>query len=532
LALFLHKYLAGVINLWGEIMTKRTLLVVLAGILFISVSGCSLGSGGVSGGDGADSIVDPTGNVPIEDGWFTNDGDETSDEDDTDVTAGDDTELTDDDGTEPASDEGTLRNIIVKKPLVGSVGILQVDRERPRTTAIPIESDGTGEATPADDDGDVIVGVAVGSSSSDEAGTDVNIAKGNAVVTDSEIEELELTVWTGHDDGSRLKKSIAWFQFCTDSTLENCSEKLRLNETNDDFQGGSVAKITARPHAFGDYFGEANTVREKSKYFKISLEKKGKDNWELESLKLIYVKHDGTRELAYFNPCVHKWLKKNSFVRFGPNDTAVCAIVESSDADPDLDDYSVVLDFDGFTHAVESGAHTNHKKNTHFRPGGDDFYMNFGGYDDWKAGSVRSYGDWSFDSDPFYWDATGLPGGFSVKIDRTNNCHNCVIDISVWGFQRVTAFIYKPADNFKLRTNNTTGLEEVVPATSLFVADTFGRSDINDDSNTYECSNYLNAQSDRYPLSERSWVEFEETYTFQYEDFGTEDIGGIDYFLD
>jgi hypothetical protein len=58
-------------------MTKRTVLFALAGILFIAVSGCSVGSGGT---DGLDSIVDPSGNTPIEGGWFNGDGDQAGDD--------------------------------------------------------------------------------------------------------------------------------------------------------------------------------------------------------------------------------------------------------------------------------------------------------------------------------------------------------------------------------------------------------------------------------------------------------------------
>jgi hypothetical protein len=74
-------------------MTKRTVLVALAGILFIAVSGCSLGSGGT---DGVDSIVDPSGTTPVEYGWFTDDGDD----------ATDDGEVTVDPVEDPTSDDG------------------------------------------------------------------------------------------------------------------------------------------------------------------------------------------------------------------------------------------------------------------------------------------------------------------------------------------------------------------------------------------------------------------------------------------
>lgn len=515
-------------------MTKRTVLVVLAGILFIAVSGCSLGSGG--GSDDVDSVVDPTGNVPIEDGWFTHDGDETVDDDGTGVTAGDETEIADDDATEPAGDEGTLRDVKAWIPTVGKIDLVKSDeRARPRTTAISIDRDGAGDATPGDtgSDDDVIVGVAVGSSSSDEGGTDVNIVKGNAVATDSEIKELELTIWTGHDDAARLKKSIAWFQFCSDRNLEDCSDKFRLNETNVDFQPGSVAKITVMPYAFGDYFGEADSVREKSKYFKISLEKKGKDNWELQGLKLIYVKHDGTRELAYFNPCVHKWLRKSSYVRFGPDDTALCAIVATNDVEGNLNDNTIVLDFDDFGHADESGNNTCSKDSPHFRSGHDDFYMGFKGYDDWKADAVRSYGDWSFDSDPFDASPTGIPGGFSTRMIKTNNCNNCVIDGPPWGFDRIKVYVYRPADNFIIRANGATGVEEIVAADPIFVADTYSRDDVytgdeyGDDLRDH--ANILTSWNDRYPESDSNWVEFKNTYVFEYDNFGPEAIGGIDF---
>lgn len=58
-------------------MTKRTILVALAGILFIAVSGCSIGNGG---SDGSDSIVDPSGTTPVDYGWFTGDGDDPADD--------------------------------------------------------------------------------------------------------------------------------------------------------------------------------------------------------------------------------------------------------------------------------------------------------------------------------------------------------------------------------------------------------------------------------------------------------------------
>lgn len=115
-------------------------------------------------------------------------------------------------------------------------------------------------------------------------------------------------------------------QFCADKDFNNnCSEKIVLDHPKSDDR----EKGNRDTYFFNKIDG---TVRTDQRYFQISVTGGGKKGeWLLWGINVDVYFDDRGHNYHYTNPCLTKWVGKGDSLKFGPNDTAVCTIVQTGE---------------------------------------------------------------------------------------------------------------------------------------------------------------------------------------------------------
>lgn len=301
-----------------------------------------------------------------------------------------------------------------------------------------------------------------------------------------------LTGNAGDDSDTDCQVSI---KFCEDKEMSRCTSKpIVLDDIadDDDRENGEKNTYTSRRYADaydpGDFdlpkTGEGTDMTDKYQYFQLKLEDPCGDDdneWLLQGIRVEAKYADAAKApYIYYNPCVEKWMDKGDILNFGPNDTAVCAIVKTIDKTTDNNfggtnsPVSLVMENFAIAELPQRGGfesvadwapefeiHDDNKLALAMRwNGADDI-------DDFAQGSENSYGDYIFDVKPAFKDTPSvilhLGGGDS------------------WIPARAQVFVFQPG---KFMNANPTG-EPILYYTdqtlshvdSYAASDSFGSSD-------------------------------------------------------
>lgn len=223
---------------------------------------------------------------------------------------------------------------------------------------------------------------------------------------------VKVTLWTGDAGDDSDTDCDAYITFCTDAPMTTCTSEQELNDTadDDDRENGNENIYDAADGL------SPNGMTEAHRYFKLRLGSDcGNDSnsWLLQGIKVEITYADSAPNYTYFNPCVEKWMDDGDTIPFGPNDTAVCAIIVTGgvdDADTDDEVYLVLKNFDN--DEVSRGRVTTRISSwsSHFTTVTSNtsdlaaLQMYWGGADDgndFEKNDDASYGDYVFDIKPF-----------------------------------------------------------------------------------------------------------------------------------
>lgn len=177
------------------------------------------------------------------------------------------------------------------------------------------------------------------------------------------------------------------------------------------------------------------------------------DHWLLQGIKVTYEvsRPDSAQpRIAYWNPCVNKWLKSDGVLFFGQDDVAFCTDIKVESNGTSEIPY---IAFAGFKDNVNLN---NSENNAAVKDLGPYFFDNnqlrlaWANYDDFRgsryscSGSRTSYGDYISMDDPYNGE---YPGGFVIE------CPDCNI---IFDLCWVRTYVFYPA------TLSLTGPHQIV----------------------------------------------------------------------
>jgi hypothetical protein len=262
------------------------------------------------------------------------------------------------------------------------------------------------------------------------------------VEKEERVTEVRVHIKTGRFDEAGCGSDII-MKLCEDFMFENC-HKFTLSADTFNFASGEETMFRLQ---------DLNVSRDEIAYAKIW--RKDSSTWLVEGIKIEHVitttYSDGKEkkhvELAYWNPCVHKWLRQGSKgTRFGPGDVAICSIVETGTMKRAPVSQPVWLIFPGYydEDRTHPGIMDHVGRGPHLEDVGGllGLDLKWGSHNDFNAGAITSYGDYSWDQDPFE-STEGVPRGVNVKMDCSGS-GNCD-----WYLQHLQVYVLKPAKNFR-----------------------------------------------------------------------------------
>ena len=209
------------------------------------------------------------------------------------------------------------------------------------------------------------------------------------------------------------------------------------------------------------------------KYFRITLKDEScgdHSGWNLQGLSIVVTYADEST-YDYKSPCLYAWMSKGDSLRFGPKDTAVCAIVGTSGSKDDETDDTVYLlvekkeseEFLAGSAWLNDRGETSifltetelDEIDTEAEAGnvkGDYHIMKMSSYkyNDFEQDDLTAYGDYAFDSDPF---------GNTIKLMKGEGSDSWVAD-------SLEVFIFNPS--------TITKLTESTPQYSIHYGKAFG----------------------------------------------------------
>jgi hypothetical protein len=253
------------------------------------------------------------------------------------------------------------------------------------------------------------------------------------------VTDIRVHITTGLIKGAGTNSNI-YIQFCDNADFDGCAmDEYFLDNPENDFENGDTNTFR---------ISDVDLERKDVKYFKVRMDKKG-DNpaWLIQGIKVEYIVDDNKKELAYWNPCVLKWLTSdNDYLKFGPEDVSVCSVIETADvknAGTDDDVYLIFPDYD--SSAFESAGDYSEKRAPNFTEQLEylaidlEWKKESDNFDDLERGDEMSYGDYSFDKDPFA-NTDGVPTG--VNVEKENDGKR-----GGWYLHDIMVCVFKPAKN-------------------------------------------------------------------------------------
>lgn len=256
-------------------------------------------------------------------------------------------------------------------------------------------------------------------------------------VAPSAAQSIEITLWTGEHDGGGTNCDVG-IRFCANSSMTNCTEVQELDDTEDESGDGDREKGDENIYDEEDGLNTSGITSE-HKYFEISMNGNCGDDpgWLMQGIK---VKIDyGTEMLAYtyYNPCALKWADDGDTIKFGPNDAAVCAIIETGDIQNGGTDNTVWLklgDHDSSLGFVKTSISDDDGPffSKLEMDGKLAMDMSWSNYKDFEQSDKTSYGDFIFDSNPF-------GDGPTVLIEK-ESCNTK----GGWFLQSYEIFVFEP----------------------------------------------------------------------------------------
>jgi len=252
------------------------------------------------------------------------------------------------------------------------------------------------------------------------------------------VEEVRIHLTTGQLKRSGTDANI-YIDFCGD---RDCAKRTIDSHELDDPDHDDMEKGNM------DVFKiEGEWTKDELKYFTITTDNaRNNAGWMLEGIKVEYIMSDGTKELAYWNPCVHKFLNGVfDYLQFGPDDVSICSVVKTADVKNAGTDDKIYVIFPDYDNDVFSGkGNYDYKEGPYFTDKFDFLAIklgwDIGDYDDFERGDEGRYGDYSFDKDPFA-STDGVPSGVNVQKSKDGKKGG-------WYLSAITVAVFKPAQNF------------------------------------------------------------------------------------
>ncbi len=309
---------------------KKTLvaMIILAAGLFLFAS-CNFDSAMTEGAsDDGEIVTPPPGGENLNPGG--NEGEENDDgeKDDTAEAEDGDEGESGDDGEEDTEGDDREENIVSENfeqyarilsdkdgldknadpDFTGTLSNL-VGADGPNAHPLILKSEAPSPTDTSAQEGTTIEGM-IASGALTSSQTDTPVSKGGIV---------ELLTGPIVRSGTDCKVTI---QFCPDKGFDkNCSKEIVLDHPKSD----------DREKGDRDIYLFYDKIPASHRYFKISVTGGGKKGeWLLWGIKVGVFFEDKTQNY-YTNPCLTKWIGKGDSLKFGPNDTAVCTIVQTGE---------------------------------------------------------------------------------------------------------------------------------------------------------------------------------------------------------
>lgn len=220
--------------------------------------------------------------------------------------------------------------------------------------------------------------------------------------------EVLVTIHTGATGDDAGTHCDAYIKFCKDAAMEDCTGERMLNDPNS--SGRRTGERSVR-----SLMAPESDITDAHRYFQLRLDRQhceARAAWLLQGI-YVNVKYDGNRRYQYNNPCLEKWMGPDDALPFGPNDTAVCAIVSTGTQPGSGTDDPVFLVLDNTD--VDLARKGYQKTQTALRDWSSHFINTADGEDtalemfwdgrdnlsDFEYGETAPYGDYLFDVMPF-----------------------------------------------------------------------------------------------------------------------------------
>lgn len=266
----------------------------------------------------------------------------------------------------------------------------------------------------------------------------------------TKVGSITVTLMTGNagdDSDTDCQVSI---RFCKDKDMITCTEMIVLDDLDDkdDREEGETNSYESdsNPLIPSD-FDLPEDMTSDHQYFQLSVDKYGdcgndSNNWLLQGVRvdIQYVSfYNQSLSSTYYNPCVEQWMDKGDTLNFGPNDTAVCAIVTTGDVSHGGTNDSVFLALENFDATKTNSGTTDtslSEWSSHFEGTTDIakvdlFWGGADDIDDFKRGTAISYGDYLFDVKPY----NGAPTIHFEKLSDGTDGGWCLEKYQVFVFQ-------------------------------------------------------------------------------------------------
>lgn len=273
------------------------------------------------------------------------------------------------------------------------------------------------------------------------------------------VEKIKVTLYTGDMKGAGTDCKI-WIKFCSDKAFTDCwaEKKLAKKDYNDNERNAADSyEITG-----------LNLKPKRVKYFKVWWVKNGDNKpWQFEGIKVEHILESGKRELAYYNPCINKWLysSSNAHFKFGPKDVAVCSIIETGTPNKAGTNDKVWVVFpDHVMGEVVRGAYDDSTSRAPYfetepEEGSLALRMNWGkkkkDFNDFQNNMTTSYGDYSFDNNVFFSNGGFMNHDVTIRKERDRKGKN-----SGWFLDRFKVYIFKPAEVVKYDSDGNLAISE------------------------------------------------------------------------